>query len=179
MPQFRKSKQYKQMKKIFTKEFTSQFIIQILFTGIIIFCFQTYINSVSTPMTAAETLKKENFLNSKRDTYFQALDLLNRNLSNTNFTMNGILSDTINRTRGGNYPTELEVNSCFSKLCIYSDDENIPIIFQKMFVSDSKSRPILEMLTFVKLVRKDLGYGDTKIDSIGDRYKFISIIRPK
>lgn len=106
------------MKNIFTKEFIYQFIIQVIFSGLIIFYFQNYIQNISAPITAAEILKKENFLNSKRDTYFQALELLNRNLSNSEFITNGIVSDSTNRIRGGNYPSELEVNSCFSKLCI-------------------------------------------------------------
>jgi hypothetical protein len=168
------------MKNIFSKEFIAQFFIQIIGLGLVVFFVQSHYQNKWIPITAAETLKKENFLNSKRDSYFEALNILNRNLSNTDFTVDGVLSDTVNRSRGGKYPTELEVNTCFSKLCIYSENDSIPTIYAKLFdTNDKKMKPVLEMLTFVKLIRKDLGYGDTKIDSVGDRYRFITIRRPK
>jgi hypothetical protein len=166
------------MKKIFTTEFWGQIIIQFIIGGLILFFLQSYYKNKWAPMTAAETLKKENFLNSKRDTYFQAIDILNRNLANSEFIENGVASDTANRKRGGDYPTELEINSCFSKLCIYSDDEKIPLTFYKLFDTNDKSlRPILEMSIFINLVRKDLDYGNAIIDTTQDRYKFIQVHR--
>lgn len=166
------------MKKIFSAEFFGQLFLQVILIGILLFFLHNYYQNKWAPLTAAETLKKENFLNSKRDTYFQAIDILNRNLANSEFTVNGIISDTANRKRGGSYPTELEINSCFSKLCIYSDDENIPLTFYKLFDTNDKNlRPILEMSTFINLLRKDLGYGDAIIDTTQDRYKFIQVRR--
>lgn len=162
------------MKKIFSGEFWGQLIIQVLILGIILFFLQSYYKNRWAPMTAAETLKKENFLNAKRDTYFEAINLLNRVLANTIFTVNGKVVDTLKRNTGGKYPNDIEINTCFSKLCIYSDNAQIPMIYQKLFTeSDPNVKPILEMVTFVNLVRKDLGYGDPIIDTIGDRYKFI------
>lgn len=166
------------MKKILTPEFLGQMLIQVVFIGIILFFLHNYYQRKWTPLTAAETLKKENLLNSKRDIYFEAIDILNRNLANTDFTVHGRLSDTSNRRRGGAYPTELEVNSCFSKLCIYSDNEEIPLTFYKLFdTNDRNARPILQMSIFINLLRKDLGYGDAIIDTVQDRYKFIQIHR--
>lgn len=166
------------MRKIFTSEFIGQLIIQIALSGVILFFLHGYFQNKWLPITAAETLKKENFLNAKRDTYFEAIDILNRNLANSDFTINGVLQDTTNRKRGGIYPTELEINSCFSKLCIYSDDKQIPITFYKLFDTNNKNlKPILEMSIFINLVRKDLGYGVAIIDTTQDRYKFIQVHR--
>ena len=166
------------MKKILSPEFIGQLIIQIALSGVILFFLHGYFQNKWIPITAAETLKKENFLNAKRDTYFDAIDILNRNFANSEFTINGVVSDTTDRNRGGTYPTELEVNSCFSKLCIYSDNKQIPMIFQKLFITNDKSlRPVLEMVTFINLVREDLGYGVAIIDTVQDRYKFIQIRR--
>ena len=162
------------MKKILTPEF----LVQTFITGILIFFIQSYFKYMLEPLTSAEKLKKENFLNSKRDVYFQAIELLNRNLANSEMSNRGTIPDTSNRNRGGKYPTEIEINSCFSKLCIYSDDEKIPLTFLKVFDTDDiKLKPILEMSSFINLLRKDLGYGVAIIDTAQDRYKFIQVHR--
>ena len=167
------------MKKIFTPEFIGQFILQVIAVGIIIFLVQGYFNNKWQPLTAAETLKKENFLNAKRDTYYQAIDILNRNLAHTSFTVGGKLVDTINSNIGGSYPSDIEINTCFSKLCIYSDNPKIPLTYQKLFLNDTAMKPVLEMVTFINLVRQDLGYGVAIIDTAGDRYKFIQTHRKR
>lgn len=161
------------MKKIFNSEFFSKVILEAIIIGIIVFLIQGYFNNKWQPLTAAETLKKENFLNAKRDTYYEAINILNRNLANSSFTIDGQLADTSNKNIGGAYPTDVEINSCFSKLCIYSDNPEIPVTYQRLFLNDKNSKPILEMVTFINLVRKDLGYGSAIIDTVGDRYKFI------
>lgn len=161
------------MKKIFTPALVGQIIVQFVIQFVLIGLILFWIQSKQAPLTAAETLKKENFLNAKRDTYFEAINILNRELAHTSFIVDGKLTDTTNRNIGGSYPTDVEINSCFSKLCIYSDNPEIPLIYQKMFISASVNRPILQMVTFINLVRKDLGYGGAIIDTVGDRYKFI------
>ena len=161
------------MTKIFTSDFFGKIILEAIILGIIVFLIQGYFNNKWQPLTAAETLKKENFLNAKRDAYYEAINILNRNLANSSFTVNGQLSDTSNRNIGGTYPSDVEINSCFSKLCIYSDNPEIPIIYQRLFLNNKNVRLILEMVTFINLVRNDLGYGAAIIDTVGDRYKFI------
>jgi len=85
------------MKKIFTPALVGQiivqFVIQFVLIGLILFWRQ----SKQAPLTAAETLKKENFLNAKRDTYFEAINILNRELAHTSFIIDGKLTDTTNR----------------------------------------------------------------------------------
>ena len=166
------------MKKFFTPELIGKVLIEVVVIGIIIFSVQLYFENKYKPITAEETLKRENFLNAKRDTYFLAIDILNRNLANSQFTIDGKLSDTLNPNIGGKYPTDIEINSCFSKLCIYSNNPQIPVTFFKLFDTNDKTlRPIFEMLTFVNLVREDMGYGKAIIDTTGDRYKFIQTHR--
>jgi hypothetical protein len=165
------------MKKIFTSEFIGKIILEVIAIGIVVFLIQGYFNNKWQPLTAAETLKRENFLNAKRDAYYEAINILNRNLAYTQFTVDGKLADTANRNIGGSYPSDIEINNCFSKLCIYSDNSQIPLTYQKLFLNDSTTRPVLEMVTFIKLVRQDLGYGEAIIDTTGDRYKFIQTHR--
>jgi hypothetical protein len=168
------------MKNIFTQEFASKLILEGVILGCIVFGGQLFFENKYKPITAAEILKKENFLNAKRDIYAQAIDILNRSLANSSFIIGGKTSDTINQNIGGSYPTDLEINSCFSKLCIYSDDPEIPLTYCKLFnIQNTTIRPILEMSNFINLVRQDLGYGGPIIDTTGDRYKFIKTNRPK
>ena len=48
------------MKKIFTPEFFGQIFIQVILIGIVLFFLHSYYQNKWTPLTAAETLKKEN-----------------------------------------------------------------------------------------------------------------------
>lgn len=156
----------------------SKTFLQTILLGGIIFISQAYVTNKWTPITAAETLKRENFLNAKRDTYFEAIQIANRILAHTEFTLNGVASDTSNRIRGTNYPTEYEYNNCFAKLCIYAENKNIPILFREMAINNSnEKKPVLLMIEFIKLIREDLGYGKPLIDSTDDNYKYIQIRR--
>lgn len=92
----------------------------------------SWIQYKQVPLTASETLKRENFLNAKRDTYYEAINILNRDLAYTVFTIEGKPIDTANSNIGGTYPTDIEINSCFSKLCIYSDNPQIPLTYQRL-----------------------------------------------
>lgn len=166
------------MSNNFIYEIIKALIINVVLVGIFVFFFQKFIEHKIKPLTAEETLRKENFLNAKRDVFYEAIDILNRTFANSNFTLNGVPQDTTNRLRGCKYPSELEVNSCFSKLCIYSNDAQIPLKFYTILVPENKNiRPVYEMSIFINLIRNDLGYGDIKIDLSKDQYRFISVHR--
>jgi len=168
------------MKEVFSSEFFVRVIIEVLLLGVVVFFIQRYFENKWAPLTAAETLKKENFLNAKRDTYFEAISILNRALINDSFIENGKVSDNLNRNPGSEYPNDLEINSCFSKLCIYSDDKEVLDLYRKLFLArDSTSRPILDMRNFIIHLRQDLGYGDIKIDPTKDEYQLIITHRKK
>jgi hypothetical protein len=109
------------MKKLINLELFIKIIFEVILIGLVVFFIQNYFQNKWEPLTAAETLKKENFLNAKRDIYFQAIELANRVIGHVDLYEPGQL--TINKPRkiGSTYPSEFEVNNCFSKLCIYSD----------------------------------------------------------
>jgi hypothetical protein len=168
----------KNMKKIFTSDFIAGALLQVVLLGVIVFFIQKHFENKWAPLTAEETLRRENYLNAKRDVYFQAIDILNRALANSEFIENGRKSHPSDRNRGGKYPTELEVNSCFSKLCVYSSNKEILKAYRKLFdTNDKQLKPILEMGKSINLLRKDLGYENIIVDPYQNEYQFIEIHR--
>jgi hypothetical protein len=166
------------MKNINWAELSTQIILQFIVLGILLFFIQMYYKNKWEPITAAEVLKRENYLNSKKEVYFEAISLLNRYFANIDFTNSNIHKSV--RKRGMDYPSETEVNSCFSKLCIYSNDKNIPLTFQKIFLNkDGKVFIIKEMSNIVSLIRADLSYDKIDLDSTKDEYLYIQINMPK
>lgn len=159
-----------------SNEFWANAIIQVLFLGILIFAFHKYFEHKLEPLTAAETLKRQNFLNAKKEVYYEAIDLANREYAFMEFTdSSGKIMTNYSRDRGTKKPTEYEVNTCFSKLCIYSDDRNILKLYKKLFLYDPKGKPIQVLEDFVNLLRKDLGYGEGIITPRTNEYEYISI----
>jgi len=159
-----------------SKEFWANAIIQVLILGILIFVFQKYFEHKLEPLTAAETLKRQNFLNAKKDVYYEAIDLANREYAFIEFTdSSGTILTNFPRDRGTKKPTEFEVNTCFSKLCIYSDDREILKLYKKFFKYDPTGKPIQVLEDFINLLRKDLGYGEGIITTRTNEYEYISI----
>ncbi|HMO40447.1 MAG TPA: hypothetical protein PKE17_13620 [Saprospiraceae bacterium] len=159
-----------------SQDFWAKAILEFAILGIILFMFQKYFEHRLSPLTASETLKRENFLNAKRDVYYEAIEIANREYAFIDFTdAAGKVMTNYQRDRGTKKPTEFEVNTCFSKLCIYSDDEKIPRLFKQFFLHDPNGKPIQVLEDFVNLLRKDLGYGDGIIKPRTDEYQYISI----
>lgn len=165
------------IKELFSStEFIAQLIINVLFLGVIIFAFQSFFVHKLKPLTASETLKRENFLNAKRDAYYEAIEIANREYAFIEFTdRTGKSAIPYERSRGTKKPTEFEVNTCFSKLCIYSDNLEIPILYKKLFIKEPDGRPIQIIEDFVNLLREDLGYGNGIITPRTDEYQYILI----
>lgn len=164
------------IKVISNQEIWAYVIMNFLMIGILLFIFQKYFEHRLKPLTASETLKRENFLNAKRDVYYEAIEIANREYAFIEFTdVNGKSMTNYKRDRGTLKPTEYEVNTCFSKLCIYSDNKEIPMLYKKFFLKDDDGRPIQVLEDFVNLLRKDLGYGDGVIKPRSNEYQYISI----
>ena len=175
--QLKKTKMIEALKNLLqSQDFWAKAILELIVLGIILFVFQKYFEHKLGPLTASETLKRENFLNAKRDVYYEAIEIANREYAYIDFTdATGKVMTNYPRDRGTTKPTEFEVNTCFSKLCIYSDDENIPRLFKQFFLHDSNGKPIQILEDFVNLLRKDLGYGEGIIKPRKDEYQYISI----
>jgi hypothetical protein len=116
------------------------------------------------PLTAEETLRRQNYLNSKRDSFFEAVSLLCKHLEATPWTGLDIPND---RVLHGDRPTEAEVNSCIAKLAMYADDASIPVQFVAAFSATPAS-----LGAFINQLRTDLGYDTATIDPESYPYFF-------
>ena len=160
---------------MFNKEFWTRIIIDVLLIGIISVAFGSWLNYKYNkklkdyePLTAEKILRKENYLNSKRDVFYEVIQLLSKSLASTNWT--GPEAPK-NRVAENSKPTEVEINSCFSKLCLYVDNKEILERFPYLFSSDSSPATIG---SYISLLRQDLGYGESIIDSAKFPYIFNS-----
>lgn len=73
-----------------------------------------------------------------------------------------------NRTVENTRPTEVEINSCFSKLNLYVDNK---VILEKYsYLLTGNSNPV-ELGEYISLLRNDLGYGVSIIDP--EKYTYI------
>lgn len=159
-----------------SQDFWAKAILEIIILGVVLFVFQKYFEHRLRPLTASETLKRENFLNAKRDVFYEAIEIANREYAYIDFTdATGKVMTNYPRDRGTSKPTEFEVNTCFAKLCIYSDKKEIPILFKQFFLHDPNAKPIQILEDFVNLLREDLGYGEGIIKPRTDEYQYISI----
>ena len=156
------------MKKIFTSEFIAQIFLQFIILGLFMTCVQYKL----APLTAAEILKQQNYISSKKDIYFEAINLVTRELSGYDFH---VLPDTTKnyaRIKGTTLPTEFEINSCLNKLYLFSNNETIINSFKKNFAKGYN--PIEQNIIMVKAIRLDLG-GDG--NSMLNDYQYVQISR--
>lgn len=109
------------------------------------------------PLTAVETLRRENFLNSQRDVYFEAAAILCRHLEHAEWNGPDVPSDRQIPT--GQKPTEAEINGCSAKLVLYSDDPEIP----REFINACGICSVASLFEFLSRLRKDLGYKELNI----------------
>ncbi|MBJ2175455.1 hypothetical protein JBL43_14480 [Aureibaculum sp. A20] len=109
------------------------------------------------PFTASEILKKENYLNSKRDIIYQSVNLMSREFASKKWIGKQVPK---NRKIDEKRPTESEINDCFGKLCIFVDDEKVLKQYFKIFGTQSSAA---DWGIYLDLVRKDLDYGNVSI----------------
>jgi hypothetical protein len=116
------------------------------------------------PLTAEETLRRENYLNSKRDAYYESIELLCKLLQSAECSGPDVPKD---RKVIKIDISEHTINSCYAKLVLYSDNNQIPTVFRDSFSSCSP-----QMLgKYINLVKKDLGYGNATI--VPEKYSYI------
>ena len=110
------------------------------------------------PLTAEETLRRENFLNAKRDAFYEAISVVNQFLEAVPWEGPDVPPD---RPVRGERPSEATVNVCLAKISMFCDDGDIPTAFLACFQNASP----VSLGEFVSLLRRDLGYGDLPFDS--------------
>lgn len=109
------------------------------------------------PITAEETLRRQNLLNAKRDAFFEAITVLNTYLEAVPWQGPDIPED---RPKLHSRPSEAVVNTAVAKLALFSDNPKIVEAYLNCFVG--ASAPHLGEL--INLMRFDLGYGNLKAD---------------
>lgn len=170
------------MLKILTKEFLVKTIFEVVILGGFVFVMKQYFENKYAPITAAETLKRENFLNAKRDAYFQAIEIANKVLANSDFdsidafTGKKMASKFLHKHQKDLSEFELDINSVYSKLMIFTSDTSVLSSYFRIFVTPPNERhnPIIEMKKFINAIRKDLGNNE----NLPDEYKMLYIVMP-
>ncbi|MCW1916793.1 hypothetical protein OJ996_24610 [Luteolibacter sp. GHJ8] len=118
------------------------------------------------PLTAEETLRRENYLNSKRDAFFEVTATLGRYMESSEWDGPDVPPS---RTSQCTKPSEAEINGCMAKLALYSDSPEILTEFTQCFQTISS----VSFGRLLSLMRQDLGYGALPIDPESYKYVFI------
>lgn len=116
------------------------------------------------PLTAEDTLRRQNYLNSKRDAYFEATQILCRHMEAAEWNGPDVPAD---RIVGDVKPTESEINGCLAKLALYSDDPQIAQEFMNCFLTVSPA----SLGIFLNRLRMDLGYD--KLPTNPEEYGYV------
>ena len=152
------------MGKIITKEFLIQSAIQLFITGGVVFLVQKYYEDYLT----SKRLKHETFMSAKKDAYFNALQIAYRQMASTDYDKNaltGNLLPEMKRNKGASLPTEVEINTAYSKLYLYAGDRGIINSFYRIMVNnDSNYTPIYYMRDFLDAITRDLNNPEVNKD---------------
>lgn len=105
------------------------------------------------PLTAEETLRRENYLNSKLKAYYEAIELLLEMIAAHR------AKPSTSAPSVSSAPGEFNINSCTSKMALFSDDPEILKQFWKCIQTPSPA----DIAVFISMLRKDLGYGQLVI----------------
>jgi len=100
-------------------------LVQIVVTGGVVVLSQTFIQNYF----AKEKLKNENFINSKKEAYFNAIEIAYREMAFTHYrdARNGkVISDSARLRERITRPNEVELNLAYGKLFLFSDNKEIP-----------------------------------------------------
>lgn len=161
-----------------TKQIWKQSVIMTLFQSVfisfLVFLSQNYLLKLWAPETAAETLKSENYINSKKETYYEAINLVTRSFAM--FKFDSIQVDPkFKRIRGTTYPSEFEINSCLSKLHLYTDNKEIIDSYKRIinFTSGGKVDSLIHYQEiFLKNIKVELS--GNKASTINN-YQYIMV----
>ena len=116
------------------------------------------------PLTAEDTLRRQNLLNSKLKAYQEACDIICRSLAAKPWKGETVPA---NRIPASNSPSESEINTCAATLALFTSDVRVRDAFLKCFQNCSPA----DLGTFVGLLREDLGYGQSHF--VPQQYPYI------
>jgi hypothetical protein len=102
------------------------------------------------PSIAEETLRRETFLNAKRDAYYGAVDVMTRWIASTADRPEPGES----RPTWGSRPSEPEVNLAKAKLAMCTGNQDVLIQFDSLFVESPNM--IRTFGRFVELARREM-----------------------
>lgn len=161
------------MNKLFTPT-VKKVLFESVFIALLVFLTQNYLQRLWAPETAARTLKKENYISSKRDSYFEAINIVDRAFSGFKFTDDSAASNII-RIKGTTYPTEYEVNSCLSKLYLYTNNQDIINSFKNIFLfkDGTAGNFVKYKIQMLKAIKSDLS--DERNSKIINTYEYIMV----
>ncbi|MCX6244906.1 MAG: hypothetical protein NTU98_09395 [Bacteroidetes bacterium] len=170
------------MENTFTKAFVLKVLFEAVVIGLFVWGIQFFFENKYKPITASEVLKRENFLNAKKNAYFEAIDIANKVMANLDYgsidanTGNKIASEFLHKHPQDLSSFELEINSAYSKMMIFTSDTNILTSYFRIFVTPptEKHIPIIEMRKFIVAIRKDLG----NTEELPIEYKMLYIVMP-
>ncbi len=170
------------MPRILSNEFLLKTLFELVVIGGGIWVIEFYLEYKYAPTKAAEILKKENFLNAKKDAFFEAIGIANKYMANVDYgstdalTGNKIDPKFLHKHKPDLSNFELDINSAYSKLMTFTSDTSILSAYFRIFVTppNEKHIPIAEMAKFLKAIRKDLG-NDVNLP---EEYKLLYIVMP-
>ena len=116
------------------------------------------------PLTAEETLRRQNLLNSKLKAYQEACDVVCRSLAAKPWSGGAVPPG---RVAAKTPPSESEINRCAATLALFTSDVRIRDAFIKCFQTCTPA----DLGSFVGLLRQDLGYGESHF--VPDQYPYI------
>lgn len=102
------------------------------------------------PVIAEETLRRQNYLNSKRDAYYEAIDVITRHMNASDLSPSPEGRSGI----GGNI-TESEINAAKAKLALYAASASV--VQYDSFFSETPNA-VRTFAQFIELARVDMGY---------------------
>lgn len=117
------------------------------------------------PLTAQETLRRQNLLNSKLAAYRNACAVVCQSLASQAWKGSGVPDGRqVSRAK----PSEESINTCAADLALFSGDPRVRNSFMKCFQSPSAA----DLGTFIAVLREDLGYGKSHFDPTEYPYFF-------
>ena len=165
------------MKYKLSKETRSRIIWDIIIFGTALFISQQLISNKIEAIFNINELKKGSQITEKIDIYYEALTIVNKYLASQEWKGEDNLPPLKLRNTGTTQPTEMEINNCFSKLCLYTENKEILLLYLDFFDKRRNDNPTtVKLANFTSLLRKDLGYENSFLDPKKDEYKWIFII---